>query len=296
MQSMPAGAPKGYPVVCEAMLRAGGFIYYKSSPGDCGTPPQVSGIQSGQIVGLSGQAASAGIGVIGAAGIISGPATAGIGTAVSLAAAGITEIFTHHAQAVKNEQSTICAVAGYFNAAKKQVDTACYTGQITADQAVTYLIQIANQAKTGLASIQKKCNAACVYQGIAQAFINFARTYYDSLSPLTGPQLQAPGAPPSGWGTPPGGVTVAPGNPAPPQTTRSTFASTYLPAVPNTAPPLIANANLPGSNAPDYLNMGYNQQSGQSGQRADVPPSNTNWVAIGAIASVIALVIVLYRG
>jgi len=297
LQSKPSGAPSSYAVVCEAMLRAGGLIYYKSNPGDCGAPPAPGGITSGQVAGLSGSAASGVIGGLGAVGAISGVATLGITSAISFAVGGIESIFAHHEQAVANEQATICAVANYFNPAKKQIDDACRTGVISPDAASAYLTQVCNQAKTGLSSIAKVCNAAYVYQAICQAFINYAHTWYDTIAPTVGVYPQAPAAAPTAPGTPPGGVTVSPTSPAPAPPVRSQAGSTYAPAILTSAPPLNLNSSLPGNyGGVDYLNLGYNQQTGQSGQAADVPPTEgINWVAVGAVAAVIALVVSLSR-
>lgn len=281
-QSTPPGAPSGYATVCEAQLRAGGLCYWKSSPGDCGAPAAIPGITSGQIAGLSGAASSGVIGGLGVAGVIGGAATLGISTAVSVAVAGIEGVFAHHDQAVANEQATICAVMNYFNPAKKAIDNAVRSGAISSDEGVTYLTQIANQAKNGLSGIMQKCNAACVYQGVLQAFINYSRTWYDYIAPTNMVMPQAPGGPPTTYGTPPGGVTTAPASPAPPPPIRSLPSNTYAPAGPSpvntTAPVLQSNANLPSgspslpaSSPSDYLNLGYRQQTGQSVQAADVP-------------------------
>jgi hypothetical protein len=296
--SKPPKAPNSYLNVCEAMLRSGGMIYYKNSPGDCGAPGKVPGFGSGQIAGLSGQAASGVVGGLGVAGIIGGAATLGISAAVAVSVGAIEQIISHHAAAVADEQGTLCSVVAYFNQAKFAIDGAVRAGQISPDQAVSYLTQVANQVQSGLASIEQTCNAACVYGGVAQAFMNFSRTWYDSISPNTGIFPQAPGGPPTYYGTPPGGVTSAPGSlpPAPP--IRALLGNEYAPAGPQPgiglAPPLNLNAALPGNTkAPDYLNQGYNQQTGQSGQAADVPPSTINWTMIGAIVGIIALLFAL---
>lgn len=301
LQSRPPSAPSGYNVVCEGMLRAGGLCYWKTNPGDCGAPQMIPGITSGQIVGLSGQAASGVTGALGVAGVIGGAATLGISAAVTVAVGAIEAVFSHHATAVANEQATICAVAGYFNAAKARIDNAVMLGAISPDAGVTYLRQVANQAKTGLASIQKTCDAACVYSAVIQAFINYSVTWYDSIAPTTVIQAQAPGGPPTTWGTPPGGVTTAPAAPAPPPPIRSLPENTYAPAGPSatgqTAPLITSNNQLPGNpTASDNLNLGYNQQTGQSAQVADVPPFNIDWTMVGAVVSIIALVLVLRKG
>jgi hypothetical protein len=284
--AVASAAPSGvrladFKTAAEAMVRAGGLCYFKTNPGDCGSPSALPGITSGQIAGLSGSAASGVVGGLGAAGIIGGAATLGISAAISVAVAGIEGIFAHHAQAVANEQSTICSVMNYFNPAKHAVDAAVASGQITPDEGITYFIQVANQAKNGLQGIMKSCNAACWYVGFVQAFINYARTWYDFIAP---PFIaaQAPGGPPATYGTPPGGVGTSPGSPAPLPPLRSLPGSTYLPAGPSginaLGQPLQINATLPSgtpsfanSVPSDYLNLGYNQQTGQSAQRADVP-------------------------
>ena len=63
------------------------------------------------------------------------------------------------------------------------------------------------------------------------------------------------------------------------------------------APPLTSNNQLPGNlSASDYLNRGYNQQTGQSAQLADVPAQGINWTVVGAAVGIIALIVVLTKG
>lgn len=272
-RNRPSGTNSGFMVGCVASLRARGLIYMKKNPGDCGTPLGVPGFSSGQIVGLSGQAASGVIGGIGAAGVLTGPATLGIGTAVSLAVSGIESIFAHHAQAVANEQSTICAVVNYFNPLVKALDQAVASGQITPDQGVTYMRQVTQQAINGLQGIYKKCNAACYFIGYLRAHADFASSLYPILSPTpSGLAAQAPGTPPATFGMPPGGVPDA-GASAPLRSTSDpSFA--YQPAILGSSPNLTQNRLLPSGNSAstvDYLNAGYNQQTGASAQAADVP-------------------------
>lgn len=300
-QSTPNGAPTNYAIAAEACLRAGGILYWNADGSACAFPTVSGGVTSGQIVGLSGSASSGIIGGLGAAGIIGGAATLGISTAIALSVGAIETIFANHAAAVANENRTICAVAGYFNGAKKQVDNAVRSGQISSDQGVAYLTQVANQAKSGLLSIAQKCNAACVYQAVLQAFINFSRTWYDSIAPIQ-IQPQAPAGPPTYYGTPPGGVTTAPGSLPPPQPIRSLPGNTYLPTGPSTiygqgsSAPLTSNNLIPGNPAAsDYLNLGYNQPTGQAAQGADI--ANT-WVLpswLLPVAAVLVLVLVLEK-
>lgn len=316
-RNAPPGVEKSFATFCEASLRARGLLYYKSSVGDCGSAvgSPTAGINSGQIAGLTGTAASGVIGGLGAAGALSGPATLGIGSAVSLAIAGIADIFTHHAQAVANEQRTICAVANYFNPLVRQIDQAVMRGSITADQGLVFIRQVAQQAINGLGSIVKNspCNAACQFIGVLKAHIDFAASFYPLIAPYASIG-NAPGSAPSFFGTPPGGVADTFGGPPPPPI-RSLPWNTYAPAGPDPnapmADPLTQNTLLPSGcrvSAPssgaiqwiggaacssDYLNIGYRQPTGQEGQYADVPPTGIDWVMIGAIAAVIAAFVAL---
>lgn len=295
-RNKPSGAPADFAIVAEACLRARGLIYFRNNPGDCGAPPGVPSFTSGQIVGLSGGAASGVVGGLGSVGALTGAATAGIGTAVSLAVAGIESIFQHHAQAVTNEQTTICAVAGYFNPLVKQIDASVASGQISASDGITYMKQVAQQAINGLQSINGVCNAACVYIGVLKAHMDFVSTYYPAISPAESIGASAPGGAPTFFGTPPGGVTAGSNlasNSAPPPPIRATFNNTYSPAIP-AAPNIAPNSVLPGNPAAaDYLNVGYKQQTGQSAQAADVP-STTNWAMWGAIAAIIVALLAVF--
>jgi len=158
------------------------------------------------------------------------------------------------------------------------------------------LIQVCNSAKSGLASIAHACNAACVYQAICQAFINYAHTWYDSIAPTSGVVFaQQPAGAPTSIGTPPGGVAVTPSSLAPPSPVRSLPGTGYAPSGPSAsgsvAPLLASNSLITGNpGAVDWLNLGYNQQTGQSAQAADVPnTTNINWTAIGAVASIVLI-------
>lgn len=295
MRNKPAGSPADFAIVCEACLRARGLLYWKQNAGDCPAPAAIPGISSGQIVGLSGQAASGVLGGLGAAGVISGAATFGIGTAVTLAVSAIEGIFAHHAQAVANEQSTICSVAGYFNPLMKQIDNAVATGKISDQEGIAYVRQVAQQAITGLQGIYKVCNAACVYQGILKAHIDFVGFFYPLLSPIDQFTQNRPGQAPSTINAP-GSVTDSLGTPPLRSVSDPTFA--YKPSIVAAAPPLTPNKILPSgcTACPDYLNQGYNQQTGQSGQAADVPPTGTNWTTIGLIVAVLALIFVAVSG
>jgi len=279
-RNMPANVDtKGFAIQCEAMLRARGLIYAKQVDGDCGSSSAGNpGFTNSQITGLAGQASALSVGGLGAVGILSGAATFGIGAAITVAVAGISEIFQHHDQAVANEQRTICSVVNYFNGAKQQIDAAVLSGQITPGEAVTYLNQVANQAKTGLSSIEKVCNAACYFKAYIAAQVDFARQYYPSIAPNTG-QLR-PGQAPTAFGSLPGGVPSTANNVAPAPPLRSVYG---LNPVPVGSP-----VNPVSGTTRSVAVQNYRTPTGQSGKLADVPPTSGNlgwgfFVVIGVV-------------
>lgn len=284
-RNMPANVDaKGFMVQCEAMLRAGGLIYAKQVDGDCGAATLSGGPDSNsQIVGLAGQGAGLTIGGLGAVGVLSGAATFGIGAGITVAVAAITDIFQHHAQAVANEQRTICSVVNTFNAAKSLIDNAVMSGQITPGEAVTYLTQVANQAKTGLSSIEKVCNAACYFKGFISAQVDFARQYYPSIAPNTG-QLR-PGQAPTAFGSLPGGVPSTANNPAPQPPLRSLYGINTV--------PVASPVNTTSGTTRSVAVQSWRTPTGQSGQLADVPPvsSGLDWKFFAVIAAIIVAVL-----
>jgi hypothetical protein len=294
-------------ITCEANLRARGLLYARQNAGDCGAPVGApTGFGSGQIVGLSGAAASGVIGGLGAVGALSGAATFGIGTAVTLAVSAISGIFTHHAAAVANEQATICSVVNYFNPIVKQIDDAVASGQISDQEGIVYMTQVANQAINGLQGIYQKCNAACFFIGFLKAHIDWAGFYYPRLSPNSALTPNRPGQAPSTI-NPPGSSIDAGAIPPARSTSDPTFI--YKPSIPVT-PPITPPQALPytpptpavtptpsvtilpsGTTMPsDYLNIGYNQPSGQAAQAAPVAPTSTDWPMIAAVV-IIALLL-----
>jgi hypothetical protein len=191
---VPPGAPSDFVTVCTASLIARGIIYFKNVPGDCGTPTQLNLSEA--------QEASAAGGVAIGIASMAGAALPGIGAAVQ----AIATIFSNHAKAVANEQAIICQVAGVVNQVFAYYDQQVRSGNISPSTAYagmqTYLAQVNGQ----LASIEKSCNASCVYQGIIAAHADFVESYYPQISPVQIVPL-APGAPPATiTPTAPGGV------------------------------------------------------------------------------------------
>lgn len=244
----------GFLVICEGMLRARGLIYYKKSPGDCPQQNVFSSAAnpSGELSDLKlGASAASGVSsAIGAIGVISGPATLGIGLGISVGAQAIAQIFTHHAQAVQTEQETICAVTSIFNQVIAALDKGVQNGTVDASDAVSIMGNYAQQANAQLETIEKTCNAACYYQGLINAQVDFAGIYYPKISPNissgnpSNPSTQSSvSASPLGAPTTPNepGIAISPTvanrNPVPsstPHAVQSINASTFTPATSNT--------------------------------------------------------------
>jgi hypothetical protein len=167
--AVPGGAGQpGYGFLCEACLRARAILYYKSSPGDCGTTPPAQATPN-EAASVGGSLASSALSFIPGVGAIIG---------------AIEGIFAEHAQAVANEENTLCSVSTNATAAIKQIDAAVAGGQITPAQGIAAMQQVVTTANQGLATIEKTpSDAAAYYVGVMQAQAGFAQIYYPALAP-----------------------------------------------------------------------------------------------------------------
>jgi hypothetical protein len=127
----------------EACLRANGILYFKTTPGDCGTAVVNTSKYATdlQIQGQIGQSLAA--------------VTGGISSII----AGIAEIFTEaHATAVANEQTVNCAIANFVNSVAPQIESLFFTGKLTPAQAYQAYQAMVTQAIDGLGSVSKQDN------------------------------------------------------------------------------------------------------------------------------------------
>jgi len=128
----------------ESCLRARRIIYWKNTPGDCGTQTQVNIGTTNKIVGTIQS--------------LSAKDPEPISHAILSVAGFITGIFgAHHAAAVQKEQTTLCEVALYFNTYCQQVIQQGTTG----NDAKKIFTQVRDNAKSAVAAIEKPCNAGC---------------------------------------------------------------------------------------------------------------------------------------
>ena len=148
-----------------AFLRVNRVIYWKNSPsglvGDCGGATNTN---SGTIVAAK---VSSQIPILG--GLIS----------------GILGIFGGaHAQAVINEQATLCNVAVQYDQFADAMEQALAQGKIPLQDALTQLKSVTDSLEQGLASIEKKYNAPYGYNRAVNALALFNKeVVYPSLVP-----------------------------------------------------------------------------------------------------------------
>lgn len=178
----------------EACLIARGLLYWKSTPGDCGSPTVVD-LTSADIASGAGQ-------IAGGIASMAGATIPGLGAAVQ----AVEQIFAHHAQAVATEQQTICSVAQLMNQIIPYYDLQVRNGNISPGSAIAGMQNFIAQVNAKLQTIYKPCNAACVYMSFLAAHSDFLNTYYPAIAPA-GVFAHRPGAPPiTASPTAPGGV------------------------------------------------------------------------------------------
>jgi hypothetical protein len=135
-----------------------------------------------------------------------------VGDIISSVASLATLPFAHHAQAVKNEQATLCAAVPAANQMLRGIDQLVSSGQIDTATASAAMDQGYSNWRDSIKGILKdtggKCNAACVYEKVFQAAIMKRKQDYAVMD-----AQQSRGAQPVNGGgvvNAPGGVVVSP--------------------------------------------------------------------------------------
>src|SRR5271170_448237 len=223
-RKVPAGSQNAGRVIgCQAFLIVRGVIYYKNTPGDCGLA--TSSIDLGaQVAGAAGSIA---VGIASMAGAV----LPGIGIAV----AAIQDIFASHAAAVADEQSVICKVAGVINQVIPYYDNQVRTGALDPSDAAAGMQTYISQVNEQLATIEKQCNAACVYSTVLAAHADFVQSYYPLIAPVQA-GAHAPGASPVANNTTPGGVVQVGGTASGSIALASGGSTTLMPSPANPNP------------------------------------------------------------
>jgi hypothetical protein len=208
-----AGARSGDWTMCVAMafLKTRRFLYWKLSPGDCGTNVfDVSGTDANIASGVASAANSA---------LIASPLSGGVTAPVSAVlgiASKIFGIFTQaHVQAVQTEETTLCQVAIQYNKTIAQIEAAVAAGNLLPSDASTVFDSIVQQLIPVMQSIAKKCcglgscDAACGYIFCLRALQVYNDQYvFPGLAPKTalGGLFNAQGLVPASAGAPGSGA------------------------------------------------------------------------------------------
>jgi hypothetical protein len=165
--------------------------YYKSSPGDCGAPPQLGSLGIVQEAGSFASLGVAGAQIGASIAKASISALPLVGAAIGIFEAAYQLGFGHHAAAVKAEQNTLCNAVPLANQYMDQLDAAYRKGQLSGAQlnaALEALFAKFVQLVQGIikpqpfaiqtAEQQHICNAACVYARALRGIID-AKTRFD---------------------------------------------------------------------------------------------------------------------
>lgn len=174
------------------MLNASGAQAYVPGSADCAgvslLKPALTSAVTGMALKFLPQAAAAG-----------GP----IAGAVVVAIAGISELFSvifgHHAKAVANERSILCAAVPAANQSIELIAQAVSNGQATATQAVGALDQVVSGFQSAVSGIihgadplsSGECNAACVMLSELRAIVAVLKSQYQDMAA----QVSASGSP-----------------------------------------------------------------------------------------------------
>jgi hypothetical protein len=174
-----------YAVAC---MKARRMIYWKVSPGDCGSG-------AFDFNNSATLAAKVGSGV--AIGARADPEP--ISKAILTGVATITNIFgAHHAQAVANEETVGCSVATGFNSAALSLENAVANGALTPDQASQVITQIGPQLDANLQTIAKQGNFGYGMRIALRATIAYFKDIvFMALTPEQQQQVPEPAPAPS---------------------------------------------------------------------------------------------------
>lgn len=190
MRNRPVGArPTDLPAWdewCAINLRERIIDYKKKKFGDCGTatPVEVGKVATALRFGSAGVGSAATISALTlktATGLSAGLGIASAG--IGLLAIPLIGIFTHHAQAVAQEQTIACQVSVGFNSAAPSIDEGVASGQLTIEQGIQAMAVLTGELKKQLASIVKSCNLACGFTAFLDAHMDFARELYPKIAP-----------------------------------------------------------------------------------------------------------------
>jgi hypothetical protein len=141
--------------------------------------------------GLTLSAAGAGIGIATATGAIAAGSLAGsvvpvIGTIVGTIVGLFAAIFQHHAQAVKKEQSVLCAAVPAANNYLTIIQQAVADGTATPQEGIDALNSLLSDFKSQISSVvnndSSQCNAGCMWDVALTAIVDYWVGQYQDMA------------------------------------------------------------------------------------------------------------------
>lgn len=178
-------------VTAGLMVNDQGVPAYIPGTSQCAASGQSSDVKLAQISGqmaLTGVniAAMASTSVAAAIGTALGPATLGISALIGL----FPLLFGHHAAAVRQEQSVLCAAVPAANNYLQIIDQAVTTGKASPQQGIDALNSLVTDFHAKVQSIQHgsdpmsqgECNAACVMLSELRGIVALKASQYQDLA------------------------------------------------------------------------------------------------------------------
>jgi len=211
LRNMPSSVPnppgqQNTANLIEACLRARAFLDKDGNGKVCGLPGGTSGqtqitpspVSTGLQLGVAG--ATSTVSILGAAapGLLSVGVSAGLGVAtagIGLILGPLISLINAKAERQEQEDNVLCNVSTAFNSSLPNLDSYVRSGGISVTDAVGSLTTVLQQLIQQIEGLeQKNCNAACVYETVLKAHLDFAANiYYPAISG----QSQVPNAPAS---------------------------------------------------------------------------------------------------
>lgn len=178
-----------------ASVKAGQIVDANGSPAyipgtsECAAAAGSSGLSNLQLAQTASGLALTGTTIgLTAAGVVTAGALAPFTLGISALIGLFPLLFGHHAQAVKKEQSTLCAAVPAANNYLQIINQAVQTRQATPAQAIAALNSLMSDFKSQVSSILKgsigtgTCNAACVEIASLQAIVDYETSVYQDMA------------------------------------------------------------------------------------------------------------------
>jgi hypothetical protein len=201
------------------MLDASGNPAYIPGTADCSAAGPQTGPNDLQLAQTASGLALTGTTIgLTTAGAVSAAALAPFTLGISAIIGLFPLLFGHHAQAVKAEQSTLCAAVPAANNYLKIIQQAVSTGSATPQEAIDALNSLVSDFQSQVSSILKMdsshCNAACVMISELKAIVLVLESQYQDMIAAGAPATSGGAGPTSAPVVASGSTMQIPSTPA----------------------------------------------------------------------------------